>query len=67
MYCNFMYLGKVVSQKLQVAGLAKYSLSPGLKPYKIVAYIPGSNVCNVCNVCMYVCMYVVTVYDCIKA
>ncbi|XP_065887249.1 eukaryotic translation initiation factor 2A-like [Dysidea avara] len=34
--------GKVVSQKLQVAGLAKYSLSPGLKPYKIVAYIPGS-------------------------
>jgi len=45
MLISLMYLGKVVSHKLQVAGLAKYSLSSGLKPYKIVAYIPGSKVC----------------------
>ena len=36
--------GRVVDQKLQVAGLAKFSLAPGGKPYKMVAYIPGSKV-----------------------
>ena len=36
--------GRVIDQKLQVAGLAKFSLAPGDKPYKIAAYIPGSKV-----------------------
>lgn len=39
--------GRVIDQKLQVAGLGKFSLAPGSKPYKIAAYIPGSKVKDV--------------------
>jgi len=38
------FSGRVIDQKLQVTGLAKFSLAPGAKPYKIAAYIPGSKV-----------------------
>ena len=44
---GLVFLGRTIDQKLQVAGLAKFSLAPGAKPYKIAAYIPGSKVNSV--------------------
>ena len=44
LFLVFTLSGRSVDQKLQIAGLAQYSLAPGGKPYKIAAYIPGSKV-----------------------
>lgn len=48
--------GRVIDQKLQVAGLAKFSLAPGDKPYKIAAYIPGSKVKDI-TLFIHTCVY----------
>ena len=44
LFLMFTLSGRSIDQKLQVAGLAQFSLAPGGKPYKIAAYIPGSKV-----------------------
>ena len=55
LHCIFVVIlsGRVIDQKLQVAGLAKFALAPGSKPYKMVAYIPGSKVCDFIIKCKY--------------
>ncbi len=37
-------LGGATSHKLHVQGLATFALSPGLPPYKLSIYVPGSKV-----------------------